>query len=111
MLAQILVYREHISCSCVLGGRGGHDGGCGGHGGRTLPIYSGSKLQIPSSGLIAHSVAHSPLNWVVREVHGGHGGRFSTYIVHFYAYTTYIKSGKSHHLVNGSIAHLQSIDL
>ena len=31
MLAQILVYREHISCSCVLGGRGGHDGGCGGH--------------------------------------------------------------------------------
>ena len=48
---------------------------------------------------------------MVREVHGGHGGRFSTYIVHFYAYTTYIKSGKSHHLVNGSIAHLQSIDL
>ena len=28
-----------------------------------------------------------------------------------YAYITYIKSGKSHHFVNGSIAHLQSIDL
>ena len=28
-----------------------------------------------------------------------------------YAYITYIKSGKSHHLVNGSIAHLQSINL
>ena len=28
-----------------------------------------------------------------------------------YAYITYIKSGKSHHFVNGSIAHLQSINL
>ena len=34
-----------------------------------------------------------------------------TYIVHFYAYTTYIKSSKSNHFVNGSIAHLQSVDL
>ena len=62
---------------------GGRTGGRGGHGGRTLPIYSGSKLQLPSSGLIAHSVALSPLNWVVREVRGGcggHGGRFSTYM-------------------------------
>ena len=33
------------------------------------------------------------------------------YIVHFYVYNTCIKSSKSLHLVNGSIAHLQSIDL
>ena len=35
---------------------------------------------------------------------GGHGGRTLPYI-------TYIKSGKSYHFVNGSIAHLQSIGL
>ena len=71
--------KVHVFCEV----HGGRTGGRGGHGGRTLPIYSGSKLQLPSSGLIAHSVALSPLNWVVREVHGGcggHGGRFSTYM-------------------------------
>ena len=89
--------KVHVFCEV----HGGRTGGRLGHGGCTLPIYSGSKLQLPSSGLIAHSVALSPLNWVVREVHGGHGGRFSTYIVHFYAYTTYIKPSKSTHFVNG----------
>ena len=68
--------KVHVFCEV----HGGRTGGRLGHGGCTLPIYSSSKLQLPSSGLIAHSVALSPLNWVVREVRGGHGGRFSTYM-------------------------------
>ena len=44
-----------------------YSGGCGGHGGRTLPINSSSNHRFSSSGLVAQSVAHLPLNWVVRE--------------------------------------------
>ena len=47
-----------------------YSGGCGGHGGRTLPINSSSNHRFSSSGLVAQSVAHLPLNWVVREESG-----------------------------------------
>ena len=94
--------KVHVFCEV----HGGHTGGCGGHGGRTLPIYSSSKLQLPSSGLIAHSVALSPLNWVVREVRGGHGGRFSTYM-RLRTYILHILWCMKYHILStAQIAHL-----
>ena len=85
--------------------------GCGG---RTLPINSAAIAAVAAAGSLSKNWVFFFINWGSWRLWrswrlysggcGGHGGRTLPYI-------TYIKSGKSYHFVNGSIAHLQSIGL